>query len=139
MTEPTEILARVERILEYRVGQPMSDFPNVAEALEALLNHEARAGTIPRHGWNWFSSEDYQRLCKAAYAPGMSSRTINYPLIHQAMAAMEHCPTGADFTHLVAELLILAAAELNKLQKLVLDAAALRLKPMFLTKEETPR
>lgn len=138
MTDATEMLARVEKMLEYRVGKPMSDFLNVAEALDALLHHETRAGTIPRHGWNWFSPEDYERLCKAAYTPTMS-RTINHPLLPQALAMIERCSTGTDFTHLVAELLIQASAELNRLQKLVLDAAALQMKPMFWPKEEPPR
>lgn len=123
-------LAQIQAVIEYRLGQPVTEFRSVAHALDALLLHEARAGTIPHRGWRWFSDEDYQRLREAAYTP-WTSRAVVHPLIRHAMVAIERCQTGEDFTHLMAEMLLQTSAELNRLQKMAIDGAALQPKPMY--------
>lgn len=140
MTEAEKTLVGIEDVLERHLGDWRTQYPDAVEALDALLYHKARAGTIHRHGYHWFSDEDYQRIATASRG-NRDFWTISGPgsiYAMQVLAETERCSSAEDFTHLMAEALITMFTELDVLTKRVLDMASLQPAAMFFPVKDGP-
>jgi hypothetical protein len=62
----------------------------------------------------------------------LDSRTITPNLIPAFLAASAHCRDGAEFSGLVANLLMTAHDQISDLQKRVLDHERITIRPKFL-------
>lgn len=140
MTDAEKTLIGIENVLEYHLGDWRPQYPDAVAALDALLYHKARAGTIHRHGYHWFSDEDYQRIATASLG-SRDFRTISGSgsmYATQVLAATERCSSAEDFTHLMAEALMTTFMELDALHKRIVDMASLQPTAMFYPTDKRP-
>lgn len=133
MSDAKKILADIEGVLESRMGHTRDEFPHPAAALDALLSHESAARTIPRHGRHWFSDEDRERLRARSASRHLAHGAIDGggAFIAQALAHIERCQSGEEFTRLMTEIILQAADQIAALHKTAMDALLLQPRPMF--------
>lgn len=137
-----QMLSRLTEIIANQVMQRPEDIDDPAAVLDEILDHKAACGLIDLRGRHWFSDEDLKRLREAAY---INPRTLlgspnpSQGLAHRILTAIQHCYTAEDFTHLMAQLVLQATAQIGELQSRILAAANLLPTHAFLIGDPTPK
>lgn len=120
MSDSETTLAKIIDLIEYRLGQNITNFADPAQALDSILCHEAASGRIPRHGQHWISEEDRKRIATRTYGIEPSGYVLSAVLM-QFLAESERCESGQQFTAMVVNVLIQTSDHMMYLQKRLID------------------
>lgn len=131
MTDTEATLAKIVDLVEYRLGQKITDFDDPALALDCILSHETAAGRIPRYGAHWLSQVDREKLPGKVRDPRFSN-VVQPVLLMEFLVRSEHCRSGQEFTSLAVVALIEASHQIEKLQKQLIDITSRSAAPMFM-------